>query len=377
MLVNSLPNGHKMLKVAVLGANGFIGSRTVEMFHLENLAEVRPIVRSFTGLVLQSRFDLNWCIADAFDQSALRTAFKDCDIVIYCVGGKPSTSLKTTVPIYQAAQEAGVRRLVYISSASVHGQAPSPGTNENSPLNNRQLFAYNNARVDAERKLLKLRDKGTVELVMLRPSIVLGPRSMWITRIANELLSGEAYLVNEGKGICNSIYVDNLVHAIRLAMTADDVDGQAFLVGDQERVTWSDVYRPIAESLSIDFDQVPHVVGTKLSSNWKNKVKETIAAAVRSESAQAVFPALTQLRTAAKAAYSTWKEPSPWASPTPKPLKVWDMMALLHQCQYQLPFEKARKMLGYEPIISFPEGCRRSIAWLGFAGYPIDSWKYY
>jgi hypothetical protein len=46
-------------------------------------------------------------------------------------------------------------------------------------------------------------------------------------------------------------------------------------------------------------------------------------------------------------------------------------MALLYQCQYKLPFEKAEKMLGYKPIVSFQEGCRRSVAWMEFAGYPV------
>lgn len=106
---------------------------------------------------------------------------------------------------------------------------------------------------------------------MLRPGIVFGPRSMWVTRVADELLSGTAYLVNEGNGICNSIYVDNLIHAIRLAMTATNVDGQAFLVGDREQVTWSDFYRPIAEALGIDFAQISHVASPRLTRSWQKE----------------------------------------------------------------------------------------------------------
>ncbi len=46
-------------------------------------------------------------------------------------------------------------------------------------------------------------------------------------------------------------------------------------------------------------------------------------------------------------------------------------MALLHQCQYKQPYTKAAEVLGYAPAISFPDACRRSIAWLAFAGYPV------
>ena len=49
------------------------------------------------------------------------------------------------------SQDAGVRRLVYLSSASVHGQAPAPGTDEESLFETRQPIAYNMAKAWAER----------------------------------------------------------------------------------------------------------------------------------------------------------------------------------------------------------------------------------
>src|SRR6185503_8214586 len=79
------------------------------------------------------------------------------------------------------------------------------------------------------------------------------------TRFAAELLAGTACWLDDGRGICNSLYVDNLVHAIHLALHAPGVDGQAFLVGDEETVTWADLYRPIARALGIDPLQLPNV----------------------------------------------------------------------------------------------------------------------
>ena len=107
-----------MLKVAIVGANGFIGGRTVEMLHLNQLAEVRPVVRSFTGLARLARFDLGFCIANAFDQAALQKAFAGCDVVIHAIAGDRHAILDTLTPTYQAAQAAGVRRLVYLSTGS-------------------------------------------------------------------------------------------------------------------------------------------------------------------------------------------------------------------------------------------------------------------
>lgn len=367
-----------MLNVAILGANGFIGSRAVEMFHLGGLAEARPIVRTMSSLARLSRFDLDCRVADAFDQSALRAAFEGCDVVVHAIAGDCKTIVESLAPTYQAAQDAGVRRLVYLSTASVHGQSPSPGTNENSPLNANQPIDYNNSKVAAEQQLRKLRNKGAVELVMLRPGIVFGPRSFWISSFASDLLAGQAYMVDSGKGICNSIYIDNLVHAIYLAMTASGVDGEAFLVGDDEEITWADFYRPIAEALGFELNQVPHVTYTPPIPTQKERLKAVLATPP-ARIFLSMFP--YKFRYAIKVGLSTLlarprQYSSPWAFPKlqqkspPQPVATLEM-ALLHQCQYKLPDTKARKMLGYQPIVSFPEACCRSIGWLAFAGYPV------
>lgn len=370
-----------MLKVAILGANGFIGSRTVEMLHLNGWAEVRPIVRSIPSLARLSRFELDCRIADAFDQSTLTDAFKGCDVVIHTVAGDRNTILGSLAPTYLAAQDAGVTRLIYLSTASVHGQAPSPGTDENSPLSNQQPIEYNNTKVQAEQQLLQLRERGSVELVMLRPGIVFGPRSYWTASFASDLLAGKAYLVNEGKGICNSIYIDNLLYAIYLAMKAQGADRQAFLVSDKEQITWADFYRPIAAALGFELSQIPAVTSTEISSSLKERI-EIVLASKPSLAFLSLFP--NKWRLAARAALEALFQPpppSPWTFRTPEkeslppPVATLEM-ALLQQCQYKLPDTKARKILGYEPIISFEEACRRSIGWLAFAGYPaIDAYK--
>ncbi len=360
-----------MLKVGILGANGFIGSRTFEMFHLGGLSEVRAIVRQWSDIALASRFDAECHIADACNQSALRAAFVGCDVIVHAIAGDRKAILGSLYPTYRAAQEAGVRRLIYLSTASVHGQVPSPNTDESSPLKTNHQVPYNNLKVQAEWILRNLRKKGQVELVMLRPGIVFGPRSRWISSFAESLMTGEAGLLNRGKGICNSIYIDNLGHAIYLALSAPHADGEAFLVGDQECVTWADLYRPIAEALGFNLDDIPEgeiegdpsAVVTYLQKFRHLKVVQ---------SAMALLP--KKIRWAAFNALNSWMEglpPTPWERPDKQEPVISKEMALLYQCQYQFPFEKARKILGYKPVVSFPEACRRTIGWLEFAGYPV------
>lgn len=366
-----------MLKIAILGANGFIGSRMVEMLHLEGLAEVRPIVRTMYSLARLSRFNLDGRVANAFDTSSLKTAFEGCEVVVHAVAGDRKTIVESLEPIYHAAQAAGVRRLVYLSSASVHGQSPIAGTDENSPLNDHQPLPYNNSKVHAEIQLKELRKKGTVEVVLLRPGIVFGPRSYWISSFASNLVSGQAYMVNGGKGICNSIYIDNLIYAIMLAGTIQDIDGEAFIVGDNETITWRDFYHPVAEALGFDLDKVPNATYQQLSKTKKEQVKE-ILDRPSSRKILSLFP--NKLVNATKASVSALlagppQHSSSWTftrlqEKSPQPVASLEM-TLLQQCQYKLPDTKARKMLGYQPAVSFAEASRRTVGWLAFAGYPV------
>lgn len=356
------------MKVGVLGANGFIGSRVVEMFHLGGLADVRPIVRSVPSLARASRFALDTRIADAFDRAALRKALEGCDAVIHAIAGDRRTILGTLKPVYDAARTAGVRRLIYLSSASVHGQAPPAGTHEESPLSDRQAFAYNNSKVRAEWMLRRLRSSGPVEVVRLRPGIVYGPRSQWTGGLADELLAGAACLIEGGEGICNGTYVDNLVHAIYLATKAAGADGQAFLIGDLETITWRDFYRPIAEALGMDLTQVRRVTSRGLEPG-----DPEAGQLVRIRGALSLLPG--SVGSALRAIHAAWQaqrsSSSPWTRPVPPELPVTMEKALLHQCRFKLPSTKAAKTLGYAPPVSFDEACRRSVGWLAFCGYPV------
>ncbi|MGB5135687.1 MAG: NAD(P)-dependent oxidoreductase [Prochlorococcaceae cyanobacterium] len=357
--------------IAVLGASGFVGSRLLEMFHLTGYATLRPVVRNYSSLARLARFDLDWRIADARDQVALAAALEGCDAVVNLVVANPDVIVKNATATYLAAQAAGVKRMVFMSSASVHGQAPAAGTDEASPLHTRHRFAYNNAKVRAERELARCRRRGSLELVILRPGIVFGPRSRWVTDLADQLLSDRAYLIDEGQGICNSIYVDNLIEAIQLALTVPSADGEVFLVGDRERVSWLDFTSPIATGLGIDLIRVARLSPPP----FRRGRFETIEAVRVSRPVQAMLPIVPwPLKKAAKGAIRALSEPpnpSPWRLAEPPAPQVTEEMAELQSCRVQLPWLKAERQLGYQAKVSFAEGMQRSLGWLKFAGYPV------
>jgi nucleoside-diphosphate-sugar epimerase len=360
-----------MKTVGILGANGFIGSRLVEMLHLQALAEVRPIVRTAASMARLSRFSLEGRVADALDVNALGDALRGCDTLVHAIAGSAELIVDAAASAYRAAERAGVRRLIYLSSESVHGQSPAPGTTEESPLNDQQPIAYNNAKIRAERALRQARSRGKVELVILRPGIVLGPRSFWVGSFADAVLAGEAFIIGHGQGICNSIYVDNLVDGIFAALTAQGADGEAFFLGDKEQVTWADVYRPITEALGFDFNRLPRVEPV-IKAEPVDRIEQ-----IRSVPAvRAIVSAVPRrLRRIARANLDALRSPGRARSGGEHSNRIEARatleQSLLQTCRHKLPHDKAARILGYEPRVSFRESCQRTVGWMTFAGYPV------
>lgn len=359
------------MKVAVLGANGFVGGRVFETWQRGGRHQPRAIVRSPSSLARVARFDADWRLADARDTAALTQAFAGCEAVVHCVVGDERVIAATVEPAYRAASAAGVGKLVFLSSASVHGQNPVPGTTEETPLRDDQPVAYNNAKVRAERRLLALAAEGKVEAAILRPGIIVGPRSRWVADTAEALLAGSACWIEGGRGICNSIQVDNLVHAIERALATPGLRGEAFLLGDAEHVTWREFYLAVAQALGRGEESFHEAtpVGAP-QPGWR----ERVAALKGTAPVQRALPWFSpRLKESVKAALGRWQAPppsDPWALPAERrEVRTSYEMTELFRCATKLSHAKAERVLDYRPPLTFAEGMARCARWLAEVGY--------
>src|SRR5215204_1836670 len=146
---------YKQMKVAITGASGFVGNRLVEKFYLEKLHDVRAIVRGNWGLAMPARFNLDWKVCDHFDVKELSRAFAGCEAVVHTALGAPYKEMAKAV--YSAADRAGVRRVIILSSASVYNQNPANRITEDSPLPTKPTFRYNSEKIAADKAVRKLR----------------------------------------------------------------------------------------------------------------------------------------------------------------------------------------------------------------------------
>jgi nucleoside-diphosphate-sugar epimerase len=356
------------MKIAIIGASGFVGLRLVERFHLEGKAEVVPIVHAFRSLAVLARFSLPWRVADPTNVDGLAVALQGCDAVVHAALADAGQIVSMAEALYPAAQKAGVKRIVALSSSAVHTLTPAVGTTDESAPIVKQKSEYNIAKAKAELILNRARSSGTVELVQLRPSIIHGPRSRLVADIAQQLQLGSAWLVGDGSAICNAIAVDNLIDAIWLALTKADADKNTFLVNDRETITWRDLYSSIATAVGADLSRVHHITPPAFPDSASQKLARLAA----KKSAMAVMPAIPRVvKRLAKAAAAALPEPvvpDGWKLPSAAAPNISEEMCLLQSCQWHFPIAKAERVLGYAPALTFNDAMRRTAAWLQFTG---------
>ena len=355
--------------IAVIGASGFIGLRTVELLGARDDLSLVPLVRSTASRAVLARQPLDWRITSFLEVAPLTSALEGCSVCVHAAIGDAAQIVRMAEVTYRACAAAGVHRLIWLSSASVHGQNCPPGTDEDSPLHDHHPLVYNNAKVRAEWALQKLARDGRVEVICLRPGVVFGPRSRWIADAANDIRRGRAGWIGGGRAICNSLYIDNLIEAIRQAVVAPGPLAGAYLLGDAETVTWREFLLPIAQHLGGDETAfadlpVPALVPER---------EDRLAALTLTPAYRRVGEFIPgRVKRVVKGVVRGWSDSvvpdDGWTLRTSRPLPRLTLeMALLQQCTWKLPHTRAARRLGYAPRVAFAEGLRRSLAWLDFS----------
>jgi nucleoside-diphosphate-sugar epimerase len=267
--------------------------------------------------------------------------------------------------VARAAAEAGARNVIYLSSMAVHGWDARPGTDETTALPRRHPVPYNGWKARGERALRRAcRETGT-PFVILRPGIVYGPRSQWIARFAHAVADGSAYVVAGGRGVCNGIYVDNLLHAVGLALEREEAAGKTFLVADDDALTWRMLYEPVCRALGRSWEAV-----ADLPPRAPRPTPGERLLALKDDPAARVL--LDRIPCAVRTPIRRLAVRRPAEEPPRKAPRVPALeTSILQTCGYRFPTAKARRLLGFAPPVAFDEACRRTVVWLGFAGYPL------
>lgn len=94
---------------------------------------------------------------------------------------------------------------------------------------------YRRAKIEMERRLMA----GPLPAAILQPSIVWGPgSSLWTDGFARALLAG-GVVIPEPEGLCNGVFVDDVVQASMRAALVPGLGRERFVISGPEPFPWS------------------------------------------------------------------------------------------------------------------------------------------
>lgn len=252
-----ITEGEKQLHAFVTGGSGFIGTNLV--FELiKRHYSVSCLVRSQTQARHLQHKDIELLPGDLNNPTSLGEHIQKADIVFHVAGTTKAVrksdyfkgNLDTTRNLIQLVTQHAPshQKLVYISSQAAAGPcAKAPGVKESTP-DSLPVSAYGRSKKEAEKVVLSIADRFPV--VILRPSIVFGPRDHGMKPLFKATSHG--FLIKSGLRDfpVSLIYVDDLVKAILLAGTRDAANGKTFYVTDGKSYTWDMLLRTIASQVN-------------------------------------------------------------------------------------------------------------------------------
>jgi nucleoside-diphosphate-sugar epimerase len=273
--------------------------------------------------------------ADISDRSAITPAVTGVDRVIHCAARTgpwgPAeeynrTNVRGVETLVRAAVAAGVRRIVHVSSITVHGNNVRGEADENAPLRI-EPNPYSRSKVAAEKLLQRMiRDEGA-PVTIVRPGWIYGPGdTASFARTARMIDEGRMIVVGSGENHLPLIFVRDVAEGLVLASEVEQAEGRSYLLVNDEPATQLGFLAAIATALgaSVPTRRIPYALAVTLGG-----LSEQLGH-------------LTRRR-------------------QPPPVMRYGLQLLGGENRFLI--SRARDELGFSPLTGLAEGVRNSVGW--------------
>lgn len=320
--------------VAVTGAGGGLGRAVIERL-LAQGARVSGLVRREAHARTLSARGVRVVRGDVREADSVGEVCRDASVLVHLAAwmGGPgglrearAVNVAGTETALRAAAREGVGRVVLASSIAVHGPVAEGVVNEDTPLR-ATGDPYGDSKAEGEGRARAVASELGLELVVLRPTMIYGPRSAsWTLTPLAAIGRGLPAVLGSGRDLLDAVYVDDAAEAFVLAATVPAAADETFLVGG-EPVDWNTFFGRYAAMSGRRLRRLP----------------------------------AAPLRAAARGAARATRLLTGRARVAPESIDVMTSRA-------RYSHEKAARLLGYRPSVPLDEGMRRTEAWLRSTG---------
>ena len=225
---------------AISGGAGFLGlhlaRRLLAARHAVRTLDLAPLDEpGLEGRIEEIRGDVR-------DRGAARRLVEGADVVVHAAAALPIQAKRATIwsanvdgteSVLAAARDAGVRRVVFISSTAVYGVPEKHPIEESDPLVG--VGHYGKSKIAGEEVCRRFAGEG-LEVVIIRPKTFVGPERLGVFEILFDWVreGRRIYVLGSGRNRYQLLAVEDLVEAILTSAERQGVSGEAINVGAKE-----------------------------------------------------------------------------------------------------------------------------------------------
>ncbi len=244
------------MRILVTGANGFVGRALCK--DLTN--DGHEVLR---GMRVSDGFPATCEITDQTSPEEMLNLFLGVDCIIHLAARVHAvekatekakiayncTNIEWPTRLALAASEAGVSRLIFLSSIGVCGNDTKNTVFTEDDVPSPQNL-YSHSKWKAEQSLREISNNSNLEVVILRPTLVYGEEAKanflsLLSVVRSGLPMPFATLHNRR----SFLYLGNLVAALSISITHPKAAGQTFIVSDGTPISFVEIFSDLSRMM--------------------------------------------------------------------------------------------------------------------------------